>query len=156
MNPPEQQRRSTFLVAAIGVIVLVVVALVILKSQGPEDQQADELPVSPSMRLSHSSDLLDAHLSDFDGDHDHWPTSAALSGRTLTLADATHQRRFSPGLDAGVTLTWYRGDGDRFAYCLTRGPRYLLNQTSATRIDKAERKGACPAASLTPTLDPTP
>jgi hypothetical protein len=146
------QRRSTFLVAAVGVIVLVVVALTILRSAGPEDQPKVDQPVSPSARLSHSSTLVDQALATFQDQHDFWPERAYTKGRDLVVEHGKDSTRYNPGVDQGVQMGWYRGDDDRFAYCLTRDLHAMTVITTGTQTTKHETAGACPAASLTPDL----
>lgn len=146
------QRRSTFLVAAIGVIVLVVVGLVILRSQGPEDLPRVDQPVSPSQRLAHSSTLVDQAISSFQDQHKAWPEQVWTDGRDLVVEQGATSTRYTPGVDQGVQMGWYRGSTDRFAYCLTRGLRAMTVVTTSTRTTKRETSGACPAATLTPNL----
>ena len=62
--------------------------------------------------------------------------------------------RYTPGVDRGVTMGWYRGNDDRFAYCLTRGLHAMTVVTTANDTTKRETAGACPAASLSPDLSP--
>jgi hypothetical protein len=144
------QRRSTFLVAAIAVIVLAVVVLFIVRSEGPEDQPKVDQPISPSERLAHSSRVVDQALSGFQATHDSWPSRAWTDGRTLRLTGNGSSSSYAPALDEGVRMGWYRGDRDRFAYCLTRDLRALTVVTTGSETTKQERAGACPAASATP------
>ena len=146
------QRRSTFLVAAIAAIVMVVVALVIVRSQGPEDQPEVNQPISPSERLAHSSRLVDTALLNFQEQHRAWPERVWTEGRDLMLTSPAASSKLTPGVDEGVAVGWYRGTHDRFAYCLTRDLHALVVMTTATETQKRETAGACPAASLTPAL----
>ena len=148
------QRRSTFLVTAIGVIVLVVVALVVVRSAGPENQPKVDQPVSPGARLSHSSTLVDQALGTFEDLHKAWPTRAYTKGRDLVVERGRSSTRYTPGVDPGVAMGWYRGTDDRFAYCLTHGLHAMTVVTTGTDTTKRETAGACPAASLTPDLSP--
>ncbi len=144
------QRRSTFLVAAIGIIVMVVVAIVILRSQGAEEPAVAEAPESPSAVLSHSSTLLDQALHSFRTDQGDWPDRAWVDDRLLRLTGGEAAHTLDPGLDVGVQLTWYRSDADRFAYCLTKDLRALTVVTTSEETTKSEIAGACPAPSLSP------
>jgi hypothetical protein len=146
------QRRSTFLVTAVGVIVLVVVALTILRSAGPEDQPKVDQPVSPSERLSHSSTLVDQALGTFQDQHHGWPTRVYTDSRDLVVEGGKASTRYAPGVDQGVAVGWYRSDQDRFAYCLTRGLHAMTVVSSGSQTTKRETAGACPAASVDPDL----
>ena len=146
------QRRSTFLVTAVGVIVLVVVALTILNSAGPEAQPKVDQPVSPSARLSHSSALVDQALGTFQDQHQAVPARVYTEGRDLVVELGKASTRYSPGVDKGVQMGWYRGSGDRFAYCLTRDLHAMTVINTARQTTKRETAGSCPAASLTPDL----
>ena len=144
------QRRSTFLVAAIGIIVMVVVAIVILRSQGAEAPAQAAAPASPSLALAHSSSLLDQALDSFRTGQGDWPDQAWADGRRLRMTGGSDSHTVDPGLDLGVQLSWYRGGTDRFAYCLTKDLRALTVVTTSTGTTKHEVAGACPAATLTP------
>ena len=153
-NDLATQRRSTFLVAVVGALVLVVVALVILRSQGPEARRTSDAERS-AQALGDSSTAVDQAVLDFRDEHGVWPAKAWTEGRTLVLSgtsDAGDKR--VPGVAKGVMLAWYRSDSHRFAYCLSGGLRYPTAVQTATRTDKAGFEGACPAASLTPDLTP--
>jgi hypothetical protein len=110
--------------------------------------------VSPSARLSHSSALVDQALDTFQDQHDAWPARAYTEGRDLVVQREKASTRYTPGVDEGVTMGWYRGDDDRLAYCLTRGLHAMTVITAGSETTKHETAGACPAASLTPDLTP--
>ncbi len=152
---PAAARRATLLVGVVAVLVLVVVAVVILRSEGPDNSTESHPPTSPSTVLSHSSGLVDQSVAAFRDHHDQaWPASVWTEDRNLKMTGPGASEVYSPGVDKGVRVTWYRSEGDRFAYCLTSNLRHLVVITTSTEVQKREATGACPAPSLRPDLDP--
>ena len=152
---PAASRRATLLVGVVAVLVLVVVAVVILRSDGPDNSTESHPPTSPSTVLAHSSGLVDQSVAAFRDHHDQaWPASVWTEDRKLKMTGPGASEVYSPGVDKGVRVTWYRSKGDRFAYCLTSNLRHLVVITTSTEVQKREATGACPAPSLRPDLDP--
>jgi hypothetical protein len=152
---PAASRRATLLVAVVAAVVLVVVAVVILRSAGPDDSPESHPPTSPSKVLAHSSSVVDEAVASFrDRHHETWPANVWTEDSDLKMTGPGASEVYSPGVDKGVRVTWYRSQGDRFAYCLTGNLHRLVVITSSTEVMKRTATGACPAPSLKPELDP--
>jgi hypothetical protein len=152
---PAASRRATLLARVVAILALVLVAVVVLRSEGPDNSSESHPPASPSRVLTHSSGLVDESVAAFRDHHDKtWPASVWTEDRNLKMTGPGASEVYAPGVDKGVRVTWYRSAGDRFAYCLTGGLRHLVVITTSTEVSKREATGACPAPSVTPDLDP--
>jgi hypothetical protein len=148
---PAASRRATLLVAVVATVVLVFVAVVILRSAGPENSSESRTPASPSKVLAHSSRVVDEAVAAYRDHHDEaWPASVWTEDRQLRMTGSGASEVYDPGVDRDVRLTWYRSKSDRFAYCLTGGLHHLVVITTSTQVMKREATGACPAPSLDP------
>ena len=151
---PAASRRASLRVGVVAAAVLVVVAVVILRSAGPDDTVESRTPASPSHVLAHSSRVVDEAVAAYRDHHDEtWPASVWTEERRLRMTGSGASEVYDPGVDQEVRLTWYRSKGTRFAYCLTGGLRHLVVTSTSAQVLKREATGACPAPSLDPELD---